>query len=358
MIQKPALFGIKHSNRDISKADSWSKNKFNSTFPAALIAYMDHVGKYPVYLKMGLNSSIVKDYISGEQLFKLNPSDDSLFYSFESSFTPFQPITLHKPPSVDLMLMNHKTSEVLAGYEVKLTTLPDESTHGLSEDKYGSEIVIRTPSIHFLACSLISIYKENRGELKKYFGKHGFGNISSYTEAAQVNPRIGEIWTIMSQIIADNLDNQKPAIIQPIWKTQGKKPLLAENCLDVFVWSDLAFTKLFMTESARVPLDVTVPVNRPTRALIQLFFMLNEFYIRGNFDSKDIFQKLTYTVKNDKAFSVSGKKTRILMNCDELIKPRITRNEIKNIILGGGEKLLSPERRFDAVLATSFDLFD
>lgn len=357
MKEKPSLFGIKYSNRDLSKEESWGKNKFNSTFPTALIAYMDSIDLKCVYLKMGENNTIVKDYISAEELFSLNPLDESLYYSFESSYTPFQTISLNNPPSVDLMLMNRKTADILAGYEIKLTTLPDDSTHSLSEEKYGSEIVIRMPSIHFLACSLASIYKDKRECLKKYFGKNGFGNISSYTEAAQVNPKIGEIWTIMNNIITDNLTNQKPAIIQPIWKTLGKKPLLADNCLDVFVWSDLAFTKLFMTESAQVPLDPTVPVNRPTRALIQLFFMLNEFYTRGNFDSKDIFQKLTYTVKNDKAFSVSGRKTNMLMCCEELIKPRITKQEIKNIILGGGNKLLSPERRFDAVLANSLDLF-
>ena len=255
------------------------------------------------------------------------------------------------------MLMNYKTSEILAGYEVKLTTLPDESTHNLSEDKYGSEIVIRMPSIHFLACSIASMYKDNRKDLRKYFGANGFGNISSYTEAAQVNPIIGEIWSIMSALIADNLYNQKPAIIQPIWKTLGKRPILADNCLDVFVWSDLAFTKLFISESSKVPLDQTVPVTRPTRALIQLFFMLNEFYVRGNFDSKDIFQKLTYTAKNDKAFSVAGKKTNVLMGCEELRNPRVTKFEIKNIILGGGQMLLSPERRFDAVLVNSIDIF-
>lgn len=34
------------------------------------------------------------------------------------------------------------------------------------------------------------------------------------------------------------------------------------------------------------------------------------------------------------------------------------RNEIRNIILGGGQNLLSPERRFDAVIVNSPDLFD
>ena len=32
-------------------------------------------------------------------------------------------------------------------------------------------------------------------------------------------------------------------------------------------------------------------------------------------------------------------------------------NEIKNIILGGGQNLLSPERRFDAIIVNSPDLF-
>lgn len=358
MKKEPSLFGIKNSNRDFSKKDSWGKNKFNSSFPAALIAYMDSVGKNPVYLTLGKSNTIEKKYITGEQLFMLNPQSSSLYYSFESNFSPYQTLTLNNPPKVDLMLMNDKSSEILAGYEIKLTTLPDESTHHLSEDKYGCELVIRMPSMKFLACSLASIYKDRRGDLKKYFGKNGFGNISSYTEAAQINPRIGDIWSIMNSLITDNLGSQKPVIIQPIWKTQGKKALLAENCLDVFVWSDLAFTKLFMSESANVPQDSTKQVTRPTRSLIQLFFMLNQFYIRGNFDSKDIMQKLTYTVKNDKAFSINGKRTNLLMACEELTSPRITKNEIKDIILNGGHELLSPERRFDAVLFNSRDIFE
>lgn len=44
------------------------------------------------------------------------------------------------------------------------------------------------------------------------------------------------------------------------------------------------------------------------------------------------------------------------MACDELAKPRIRRNEIRNIILGGGQNLLSPERRFDAIIYNSPDL--
>lgn len=46
------------------------------------------------------------------------------------------------------------------------------------------------------------------------------------------------------------------------------------------------------------------------------------------------------------------------MSSPELTKPRVKKNEIKNIIKGGGEKLLSPERRFDAIVFSSPDLFE
>ena len=45
------------------------------------------------------------------------------------------------------------------------------------------------------------------------------------------------------------------------------------------------------------------------------------------------------------------------MTCAELTKPRIRKDEIKKIILGGGQNLLSPERRFDAIIYNSPDLF-
>lgn len=119
----------------------------------------------------------------------------------------------------------------------------------------------------------------------------------------------------------------------------------------------MAFTKLFMPDARSSPADVTVAVNRPTRAMIHLFFMLNEFSIKGTFDPVDIQQKLSYTMKNDKAFSVPGRRTNVLMACDELTKPRITKHELNRIILGGGEKLLSPERRLDALIVNSPELF-
>jgi hypothetical protein len=46
------------------------------------------------------------------------------------------------------------------------------------------------------------------------------------------------------------------------------------------------------------------------------------------------------------------------MQSPELTTPRIKSDEIKNIILGGGQNLLSPERRFDAIIFNTPKLFD
>jgi len=67
---------------------------------------------------------------------------------------------------------------------------------------------------------------------------------------------------------------------------------------------------------------------------------------------------MTYDNQNDKEFAISGSKSRPLMACDRLVRPIITKGEIKNIVLGGGHKHLSPERRFDAILYFSSDLFN
>ena len=65
----------------------------------------------------------------------------------------------------------------------------------------------------------------------------------------------------------------------------------------------------------------------------------------------------SYNLANDKAFALPGSKSHTLLKSEVILKPRISKFEIKNIILGGGQDLLSPERRFDAVLVNSPDIF-
>lgn len=353
-VEKPSLFGIKHSNRDFADRDSWGKNQFNSSFPAALTAYLAHKNLENVYIKLDENLETVHEFISTESLFGLPPTDENLFYSFESQFLPFQKYLIGNIPRVDLVTQNLIDGASLKGLEIKLTALPDNSTYHLAEENYGCEIVVRPDTIVYLACSLFSYFDDRREELQTIIGAD-FENISDWTEPNAIIPYLGNIIRVIDEISLAMLAFQTPIVMQPIWKTLGKSPKLAENCLDVFVWSDLAFIRLFAQIAKKEVRENKI--TRQLRTLIWLFKMLYDFSKDGQVNHARIIDSLSYNTKNDKAFALSGRVTHQFMKGDVLRRPRITKDEIKDIILGGGQNLLSPERRFDAIIFNSPDLF-
>lgn len=56
---QPALFGLKNSNRDFTNKDTWGKNQFNSSFPAALACFMHSKSIEPVYLTLDEKLKVV-----------------------------------------------------------------------------------------------------------------------------------------------------------------------------------------------------------------------------------------------------------------------------------------------------------
>lgn len=352
--EKPGLFGIKHSNRDFSKKESWGKNQFNSSFPAALVCYMNYKGFDNVYLKLDKNLKVTHDRITSKSLFGLHPDYENLFFAFETPYTPYQQLLIGNVPRDDLVTQNRVSGNCLKGIEIKLTALPDNSTCELSEEQYGCELVIRPDTIVYLASSIAMLYKNKLGRkrLTKIIG-HFFGSIDDWTEPNEVLPYIPNMIKTLENITLDKISFQKPLIMQPVWKTLGKSPILADNCLDVFVWSNFAFTRLFLDMATT---SVT-QINRPIRTIIWLFKMLYDFSFFGQIDYHQIIDELSFNTKNDKAFAVNGRVTYPYMKSEFLTEPRIQKSEIKLIILGGGQNLLSPERRFDAIIYNSPNLF-
>lgn len=353
-IEKPSLFGIKHSNRDFADRDAWGKNQFNSSFPAALSAYLASENLDNVYIKLNDNLETFHDFISTENLFGLPIFSENLFYSFESQFLPFQKFLIGNIPRVDLVTQNLTDGSSLKGLEIKLTALPDNSTYPLTEENYGCEIVVRPDTIVYLACSLFSFFENRKTKLQKIIGED-FEDINNWTEASEIIPYLGNMIRVIDETSLAMLDFQSPLVAQPIWKTLGKSPKLAENCLDVFVWSDLAFIRLF-AKLAKSEIREN-KITRQLRTLIWLFKMLYDFSREGQVNHARIIDTLSYNTKNDKAFALSGRVTHQFMKGEILQNPRITKDAIKNIILGGGQNLLSPERRFDAIIFNSPDLF-
>jgi type II restriction enzyme len=177
----------------------------------------------------------------------------------------------------------------------------------------------------------------------------------TWSSSKSVIPILPEIALILKGAAKNSEKNQKPFLLQPVWKTNGKSSELAENCLDVFTWSSSAFLH-FITEIAEHENDGD-SINRQTRTLVWLYLLLLGIFKRSKVNFESIVDQIAFNTKNDKAFAVSGLITNKIMRSPRLEKPVIKKAEIKNIILGGGQKLLSPERRFDAILALNSDIF-
>jgi hypothetical protein len=346
---KPHLFGLEHSNRDFTKPEGWSKNNFNSAFPASLLCYMQQQNLQPVYLSLDSKGTLQHTYIAPSDILKVNPFADDIYYSFESVLTTYQPLVVGNLPRIDLVMLNRLTGQVISGVEIKLTALPDHSTSDLDESLYGSEIVVRPDTIVYIALSIVAQFRDEPQTLNAFFNFENYKDFN-WTDTDAVLKNLPILLESLQYFLTTLSDFQAPLIVQPIWKTQGKSLTLSQQAFDVLVWSNLAITKLFLYPSSKV-------INRPTRACIWLIKMLYDFWENAKINFRKIIDELSYKTKNDKAFSVSGRMTQPLMACQELITPRLSRDIINQIILGGGQHLLSPERRLDAVILNSLDLF-
>jgi hypothetical protein len=351
---KPCLYGQKHSSRDYTKAECWGKNQFNSSFPASLVAYMYSKDIKPVYIKTNHQNKIIHTTIENIELLGINPLSDDAYYNYEAGFAPYEMFYQGEREKIDLVMMNNKTKELLTGLEIKLTALPDNTTKKLPETEWGTEIVMRPPTICFLACSICANYEtlEDKERLRKML--RNVPQINHWEEIEEVLPHYTKILDSILAISIDMCNKQKPLVIQPIWKTEGNKMRLKDDCLDVFVWSNLSVIQMCCTEDC----SNLKKINRFHRTIIWLYKMLLDFVTYDVFDYKRIIRLQSYNLANDKAFALPGTKSHTFLNGPEIVKPRISKYEIKNIILGGGQDLLSPERRFDAVLVNSPDIFN
>ncbi|NJL61464.1 MAG: HindVP family restriction endonuclease [Methylacidiphilales bacterium] len=355
--EKPELFGITNSNRDFTQQESWGKNQFNNSFPASLACYMDYVGLEPVYLMLDKNLKVTHKKIEVTEIFGLKPLSPNLFFAFESDYVPYRKIVTGKLPRVDLVTLDTiSDASCLQGIEIKLTALPDNSTYKLSDDKYGCEIVTRPDTIVYLALSIVNKFQNHRDILLNYFDPV-FSKIIDWASIRTILPHISDIVDCIDNLLIDYIDIQTPLVMQPVWKTVGKTSKLYKNCLDIFIWSNFAFTRLFFDMTKRC-IKKEETIQRPMRSVIWLGRMLYDFAQTGKVHHKLIIDTLTYNTKNDKAFALNGLNTFNYMKCQELLSPRVTKDEVKSIILGGGQNFLSPERRFDAIILSNPEIFD
>ena len=351
----PALFGLNQSNtnKDFRQAKAWGKNSFNNCFPVSLLCYMQSQNIAPVYLTLDENAKVIPKKIDVNSIFGHVYDSENIYFAFEYTYGRNQRFVKGSLPRIDLVVMDNSNSKNpwLRALEIKLTALPDNSTCNLSEEQYGCELVVRPNTIIHLALEIVNQYAEYQDELLEVLSPVFQKNFDWEAEDSMLK-RMPDIIQTLRHLLLAKVSSQIPFVIQPIWKTIGKSPLLHENCLDVFVWSTFAFAKLLLDTTEQ---GHPGRFSRAKRAVLWIIKMLSDFATDLKIDPQTV--SVGFSRQTDKAFALSGRRTHPYMSCAELWHPRIKKTEIKNIILGQGEKLLSPERRFDAILVNSPELF-
>lgn len=343
MVQSPGLYGIINSNR--RNEDLWGKNQFNSSFPIALACYMRDQNINAVYLKLNEKLEVETVELPFEEVFNAVVPNKDLYFSFESKFEPYQEYSHDDIGGIDLVIKK-TNGEYLRPLEVKLTVMPDNVTAKSTKEDWGSEIVFRPATTKYCALGIIDSFKDNLEWIRKIFDPvcHDMENWGNKFEILLKLPKLLDA---VDELETKAIDLQKPFLMQPIWTTEGKSPYLADDALDMFIWSDLALSRLFL-DAARQTIDKDKgKITRQMRCAARMARFFHHVSTSGKVPLKKIYTEMAFGLQSDKEFAVNGTVTRKYMKSLRKTMPVVKRAALKNIILNGGEKALSPERRFD-----------
>ena len=354
LYELPALYGILNSNR--SGDDLWGKNQFNSTFPISLCCYMRDQGISPIYIAVDEkgSTSARNNALTFDDVFGTVDAGDSIHFAFESVFEPLRHFLYDDLPSIDVVIKDRLDSFRKA-LEIKLTVVPDSSTVGKPEEEWCSELVVRPVSSAYAALQLCRAMSDQQREVIRGLIEPTASQIQNWDNVAEILAYNKRILDALGRAIPICVELQSPYLIQPIWKTEGKTGVLARQCFDVFVWSDLSVFKLPIDLAAREGRkDATRHVREAARHL-RCFY---EVLTRGKMTYEHIYGGMSLGKQTDKSFSISGVTTIQYMRHPHLRHPRFDATVLRHLILHGGENKLSPERRFDAtVFYTCRELF-
>lgn len=339
--QIASLYGIRNSNR---RDDAhWTKNCFNSSFPASLACWMRDNEKDAVYVNLDNEHQISNGYISISDVFNTEKPNSEIFFEFESSFSEYQQFAYDAVTGIDIII--NVDGLQVRPLEVKLTVVPDSTTANEDESLWGPEIVVRPASTQFCALGMVYANKERKDEIRDIFDPV-CSTVQHWDNKTEMLAKYEQIVECLDSFHEAFSSTQQPFLLQPLWKTQGKTAALAEPAFDLFVWSDHALCKAF-TDNAGKNFNGT-KINRQSRAVLRLARVLWEISRGSRTNLASVFTEMAFELQTDKEFSFSGKIIRQYLTNTERHSPRMQQSVLREIILNGGHELLSPERRFDA----------
>lgn len=340
------LFGIKNSNRTVVK--HWGKNCFNSSFPTAVACYMLSKDIPAIYNRLVIDNGELKvsaSEISLREVFCCGKaSPEMLDFQFESRYEPYQSYSFDTVDAIDLVVKS-LDGKYLSPLEIKLTVLPTSSTSKKAEDKWGSEVVVRAATTSYCALGMFDSVKDNAVGVRDIF-ETACANIGDWKNDFEMSNKTPALTASVNSFQREYLERQKPLLLQTLWKTQGQSPFLADNAFDIVVWSDFAFSRLFLDNST----VAEKTMSRPMRASARLARCLWELSKSGKIRLVEIYREMAFGKQTDKEFAIQGTKWRNYVSSERINQPALPKSVVTEIIEPSYMKRLKPERRFDQTL--------
>ena len=305
----------------------------------------------PVYVSVvDMKTSASEGGITIEDAFGTGSREEEIRFEFESRYDPYKDYCSDDLPSIDVVTKDHK-GRFCTPMEIKLTVVPDSSTYRKSEDEWSAELVVRPVSSAHALLGLFDRIADIPAVRKKLSAAVCDINdrIQDWDNISEVSNSRNEILSSLHSAFRQLHEFQSPYLMQPIWKTEGKQPRLAERCLDVFFWSNLAIAKLPLDIAQRES-PVDSKVSRSLREVARHTRCLYSLLTQGRFRYGHVYGGMGLGNQTDKSFSVSGVATREYLQHQRLKRPYYSADVLQHLILNGGHRLLSPERRFDAAI--------
>lgn len=233
----------------------------------------------------------------------------------------------------------------LSPLEVKLTVIPTSQTSVLPEEKWGSEIVVRSATTSYCALGMFDSVRSFSKDIREIF-ETACSSIQMWDNDYEMTHKMSSLCKAIDDFQLAYYTYQKPLLMQTLWKTQGQSPILADQAFDIVIWSDYAFSRLFLDNSA-LPAET---MRRGMRASARLARCLWELSKSGKIRVVDIYRQMAFGNQTDKEFAVGGSLWRKYVTTDRIQNLALNKNIVHEIIEPGYIDRLMPERRFDQTL--------
>ena len=249
------------------------------------------------------------------------------------------------PPSTDLVVLDYRRDEARR-LQTLLSVVPDATTTGEDDRRMGPEVTVRTPMLVNCALSLAASLSSVPDEALEVL-RSGVPDAVDWSSWEEVSGSTDAIASSLDNLERRFADLQSPFLLQAVWKSEDDGPYMSEDAMDAFVWSDFAFTRLFLDSGMRPGRG---GAGRMQRAAVRTYRILASALAGERPEIGGILDGTSYGIQGNKEFMVNGRNTNRMLACDNLTRPRLSRSDVGMLASEGFVEMVRPDRDLRAAV--------